>query len=190
MTYPNRNISVCTQNDDKYKEYVLCLREYTSKNLITLAQDRINLIEPQSIDLTDVSEYTVKQAFSILKVPVITDDSGIYFSKFNKFPGSNTKNLLKTLGLKNLYNLAKSTDNDLKFVVSLTYYNGEILKTFTGELDGEIIDKYDEEFKNYNDIFIPKGHNKPLSKISIEERAFFSHRKKALDEFISWFLKF
>ena len=53
---------------------------------VQLTQIKIDLIEPQTLSLSEISAHKAKQAFAIANKPVIVEDSGAFFDAYNEFP--------------------------------------------------------------------------------------------------------
>jgi XTP/dITP diphosphohydrolase len=86
---------------------------------------------------------------------------------------------------KLLFNLHKNTNRKARFrtVISLITGGKEFL--FEGVCNGVIInEKSGSNGFGYDPVFVPEGSSKTFAEMSIEEKAAFSHRKKALEKLI------
>ena len=90
---------------------------------------------------------------------------------------ANTQLLLTELGSKS---------RNARFVCTLALLVEGIMIHATGTLEGTIIDKPrgDEGF-GYDPIFVPKGSNKTLAEMSLEEKNGISHRTLAVRELMT-----
>lgn len=140
-----------------------------------------------------------KAIYTIHKVPVIADDSGLSVEQLNGEPGvysaryagenctydDNNQKLIREL-------VKFEEPHKAKFVCSAVFYDGENIETAFGELHGEIV----SEFKGthgfgYDPIFIPKDSNRTLAEFSSEEKNNISHRAIAfntLKDLLDWVL--
>ncbi|VAX25090.1 Nucleoside 5-triphosphatase RdgB (dHAPTP, dITP, XTP-specific) [hydrothermal vent metagenome] len=128
--------------------------------------------------------------YSLHKLPVIADDSGLAVEQLNGEPGiysaryagenctydDNNKKLIKVLQ-------QYDTPHKAKFVCSAIYYDGENKITAVGELPGKII----SEFRGtngfgYDPIFVPDGFDRTLAELTTEEKNKISHRAKAFNK--------
>ncbi len=130
-----------------------------------------------------------KAIYTIHKVPVIADDSGLSVEQLNGEPGvysaryAGENCTYDDNNQKLIRELAKFEEpHKAKFVCSSVFYDGENIKTAFGELHGEIV----SEFKGthgfgYDPIFIPKDSNRTLAEFSSEEKNKISHRAIAFN---------
>ncbi|MEK7153184.1 MAG: non-canonical purine NTP pyrophosphatase, partial [Patescibacteria group bacterium] len=72
---------------------------------------KIDLDEIQSLDLKAVAEHKVRQAYAILKRPVLVEDVGFTFEAMGRLPGPLIKWFLEELGVAGLCNLADGLEH-------------------------------------------------------------------------------
>lgn len=176
-----------TENKSKFKEAKLILKSINIK----LVQKNLKLKETQTLDQKAVVIEKAKQAYSIIKKPVLVDDTGIYFEEYKNFPGTYTKVLFESIGFNGLKRLLKTKNKKAYFKTFICYKDNKTEKIFSGIWKGKITEGISKKFNSdwqYNSIFIPIDYKKVLSEIPLEERAKKSHRKKAFDKLIK-FLK-
>ncbi|MBI5149056.1 non-canonical purine NTP pyrophosphatase [Candidatus Pacearchaeota archaeon] len=172
-----KQVYFITENESKFKEARLILQN------IKLVMKDLKLEEPKTLDQEQVVKNKAEQAFQKLKKPVIVDDTGIYFSEYKIFPGTYTKTLFQAIGFKGVEKLLDKANRDAYFKTIICYKDGKTEEIFFGIWKGKIVKEISKKFNpdwEYNSIFVPQNFNKPLSEISLQERAKFSHRKKAL----------
>jgi len=178
-----KEISFITGNKSKFKEAEEIMKEINVK----LTQEDLKFNEVRSTDQEKVVIEKARNAFNALKKPVITDDTAIYFSAYNKFPGTYTNYVFESLGFEGILRLLKGKSRKAYFKTILCYKDKKTEKIFSGIWEGTISPNVKGNFNpdwQYNGIFVPKGSKKFLSQISIEERAKNSHRKKAFNKLI------
>lgn len=122
-----------------------------------------------------------------LKMPVLSDDSGICVKALNEAPGIYSARYAgdgidehnNQLLLKNMQGVL---DRSAKFVCCIVYYdNGKILSA-TGETHGYILDKeYGEHGFGYDPLFYSKDLEKCFGLASPEEKDRVSHRFRAVE---------
>ncbi|MBU1043894.1 MAG: hypothetical protein KJ915_05795 [Candidatus Omnitrophica bacterium] len=185
MKYPF--IYICTQNKSKFDEYLACFEFYKYTASLFTRND-VDLTEPKSLSLEEVAINKATQAYSILKKPVLTDDTGLFLSRFPNFPGTYTKFLSKTLGIDYIYKLISESKSTLCFKIVLCFYNGLDYEIFNGTMKGTLNHNFTKSSAtlSYNDLFIPDGKTEPLSEIPLSERIKISHRSKAIKKFVDW----
>ena len=71
---------------------------------IDLAQAELDLLEPQATSLTYISKFKAVHAWKKLKKPLFVDDGGIFFEKYNNFPGTMSKYVAHGLGSEGIIN--------------------------------------------------------------------------------------
>jgi len=182
-----KKVNIITSNESKLREFTAILKPLG----YTVEGKKLDLVEPKNLDQIEVAVFTAKQAFNIIKEPLITDDTGIYFSYYNNFPGTFTKFLFQAVGLEGIKRLMDIKNKRAYFQTTLCFIDSQVTKTFQGRLEGTIVlqeSSYYNQNWSYDSIFIPKGSKRYFSEYSIEERKLISHRAKALAELIK-FLK-
>lgn len=157
--------------------------ELVSKDL-KIPEGEFDSIEKVAID-------KAKQAFAILKKPLIAEDTGVFFSAYKNFPGIYTKRMYSSLGFKGLLKLLHGENRKGLFQSSICFiWKKNSCKVFTGKLYGKFAEKVFEKKADrlpYEKIFKPNVKKTVLVKIPIDEKNKFSHRaiaSKKLKEFL------
>lgn len=145
---------------------------------IGIIQKKMDIIEPQADNSTEVAQFKAKQAYDILHKPVLVDDSSFHITALGGFPGPYIKYMLTSIGIDGILSFMKGkTDRSAYFTSSLVYID-ELGKEHIFEdspLRGvitETIDNYESE-KSWSElfkIFIPNGFDKVLARMTDEER--------------------
>ncbi len=171
-----------TGNKHKFEEVSSVLGAYD----IDLEIADVNLVEPDYSSIERIAEAKVKQAFQILKQPVIVDDTGIYFEAYPNFPGTNAKWAFETIGYAGFFKLLKGTSKKASFKTVIAFFDGVGKPNlFSGELGGSIALKVHKPKANvlpYERIFIPDKQSKPMVYASREEKNSCSHRAVAAEK--------
>jgi len=165
-----------TSNKNKLKEFEEILG-FKLKNI------SLDLKEIQSIDAKEVVIYKAKEAFKIIKKPVIVEDSALYFEAWNGLPGALIKLFESKIGYKTLCKIL-GKNRKAKAQTVIGYFDGRNYKNFIGEIEGKI--SFKPKGKNgfgWDVIFIPKGHQKTFAQMSQKEKNEISMRKIALERF-------
>ena len=114
-------IHFITSNKGKAKT----LQNYFDKNCqtdIVILPTNLNLIEPQADTVADVSLFKARQAYQMLKQPVLVEDGGFAIEALNGFPGVYTKYSNLTLGAEGIIKLMEGQKNRrAKFISTATY---------------------------------------------------------------------
>ncbi len=150
---------------------------------IPLEHKKLDLIEIQSLDVKEVVEHKVKEAFRILKKPVLVEDTSLIINDLGKLPGTFIKWFLQEIGVEGICKLANGTNRDATTQVLYGFYDGKIIKFFEGKIDGTIATK--PRGKNgfgFDSIFIPKGQKKTQAEMTEEEFDTYNKRRIALEK--------
>jgi XTP/dITP diphosphohydrolase len=146
--------------------------------------------EIQSQDLNKIAKESVRYVYNQLKKPVFLEDSGLFISALNGFPGPYSSFVYKTIGLQGILNLMKNIkERTAKFISVVAYHDGNTPQTFQGTILGKISERPQGNAGfGYDPIFIPEAHTKTFAQIP-EIKAKLSHRIKAIDKFKAWLVE-
>lgn len=177
-----------TGNHDKFET----VAQYMQKNApqYILRQCAHELIEIQSYDQKEIALDKARQAWNFLKQPVLVDDAGIYFEKYNRFPGVLTKYVYMGLGLEGLLKLVEPGDRAFFCLHLIYWYGPEQYEIFHSDCFGTIVHQNEyqaTEHSPYNALFIPDGSNKTLAELKlIGDYEQHDYRIRALKKFLAW----
>ena len=132
----------------------------------------LDLDEIQSVDPEEVISHKVKQAYGVLKKPVLVEDASLIFNALGKLPGPFIKWFMKEMGNEGLCRLLKDFDDrSAKGVVGFGFYDGQELRVLIHSVDGSVPEspRGDQGF-GWDPIFIPKGYDKTWAEMNEEER--------------------
>ena len=167
-------ITFVTSNDNKAREAEQILG-------VSLARHSLELDEIQSMDLAEVVEHKVRQAYSILKKPVLVEDVGFYIKQWNGFPGPLVKWLQETMGYTKLTKLLDKKNRQVEWQVMYGFFDGKKVQIFKGSGLGTIADKpRGTKGWGFDTILIPKGSAKTYAQMGSDERIKVSARMLAL----------
>ncbi|HII15388.1 MAG TPA: RdgB/HAM1 family non-canonical purine NTP pyrophosphatase [Nanoarchaeota archaeon] len=174
-----------TGNRNKFDE----VKKVTDRYGIELEWSDIDVVEQK---LKTEKEVAIAKALSALKIlhkPVLVEDTGIYFDAFKNFPGPNAKVVFEGVGSEGVLKLLEGKPRGAKFVTSFAFATPNLHPiAFVGECRGKIAEKISPIISfAYDAIFIPEGETRTFSEMTKEEKEQYSHRAKALDEFIRWY---
>jgi non-canonical purine NTP pyrophosphatase (RdgB/HAM1 family) len=156
------------------------LKEFESILGIKLNHFDLDLDEIQSVDVEEVARHKVKQAYDILKEPVIVEDTGLYFEELNGLPGALVKFFVKRLTLEQMCSLI-GENRRATAITCIAFFDGKELKTFKGETKGEIAkEPRGTNGFGWDPIFIPEGYSQTFAEISSEEKEYKFMRKEAI----------
>lgn len=165
-----------TGNGHKLKE----LEAILPKEL-KLASCKLDLDEIQSLDLHQIVERKLEQAYAIMKDPVIVEDVSAELESLNGLPGPFVKFFEEKLGKGALYKLGGEGDR-VRIVCTMGYFNGKKKVLVEGEFSGTITASRGVEGFGFDFSIIPDGYEKTMSELGIEVKNTISHRFRAAQE--------
>lgn len=151
---------------------------------IDVPHHKLDLDEIQSLDLRIVAEHKARQAFEILRTPVLVEDVALTFTAMGNLPGTLVKWFLEDLGVEKMAALAQSLEHQ-KAVASIcyVYFDGQEIKFFEQDVSGQITPtpRGDRGF-GWNYIFMPDGSGKTFAEMDDETVKPFSPRFLAIEK--------
>lgn len=144
---------------------------------------KIDLDELQSLDTHEIVEHKAKQAYDILKSPVLIEDVSLTFKALGRLPGPFIKWFIEELDYQGLVKLLDGYDDrSAHAVCCYGFYDGKDLRFFEGGVLGSIAPepKGDGGF-GFDPIFIPDGYAITRAEMSEDDYDKTSPRKFALD---------
>lgn len=145
---------------------------------------KLDLEEIQSLDLHEVAEHKVREAYAILKRPVLIEDASLTFTAMGRLPGTFIKWFIEEIGYDGLVRLAASLPSqDAVGRVIYALYDGTDIKFFEGEMRGKMADgpRGSGGF-GFDPIFINEEFpDKTRGELSPEDYAATSYRTRAME---------
>jgi non-canonical purine NTP pyrophosphatase (RdgB/HAM1 family) len=157
-------ITFITGNQDK--------ADYLAKYLgFYLEHMKLDLDEIQSLDLREVIEHKVRQAYLILGKPVIVEDTSLEFTSLGRLPGTFIKFFWEELGPEMLCNIIVGPDRTATARSMFGYFDGENLRILEGTLKGKIANKpAGDNGYGWDKVFIPIG--KSITRASLDDEEY------------------
>ena len=170
-----KTITLITTNQHKAD----FLQKHLSRKIDHLALD---LDEIQSLDLREIAEHKVRQAYKHVKGAVLVEDVSLTINTMGKLPGPFIKWFVNELGNDGICKLAGLyEDREAKVAIVYAYFDGKILKFFEGSEKGTIAQQpRGTGGFGWNPIFIPADSNKTYAEMDEEETAQFSLRSPVI----------
>jgi inosine triphosphate pyrophosphatase len=137
--------------------------DYLSKSLgMVLDHQKIDLDEIQSPDPTIVIQHKVRQAYELLKKPVLVEDTSLSFNALDGLPGTFVKFFVEANdGLESMCRMLDGFEDRSAYASAVYgYYDGDNMKLFSGRLDGRIATHArGEGGYGWDKIFEPVGYS-------------------------------
>jgi len=184
-----RKIIFVSSNSGKIEEISKHLKNFS----IEVEGKILEMPEISSDNQEEVAKEKAKYAARIAGKTVITEDTGVYFEAYKNFPGTHPKFIFETIGYEGIMKLLERKNRKAFFKTVVSYCeSGKEPKVFIGICKGTITEKVIGESHPrlpYDSIFIPDGDSRVFAEMTKEEKAKYSHRAKAMEEFAKWFNK-
>jgi len=145
---------------------------------------KLDLDELQTMDLHTVVEHKVRQAYDIVKQPVVVEDATLTFPAMGRLPGTLIKWFIEELGYDGLLKLANSLDSQEAIgLMCYGYFDGTELRFFDGEMRGHIAKEVrgDKGF-GFDPIFINDGYDITRAEMTESDYAETSYRTPAIEK--------
>ncbi len=134
--------------------------DYVAKYLgFPVAHQKIDLDEIQSLDLKEIVDYKVRQAYDVIETPVLVEDVALEFSALGRFPGTFIKFLVDEVSFETICRMLDGLSREAVARCVFGYYDGTEVRFFEGSLNGMIADQPSGESGfGWDKIFIPEGY--------------------------------
>ncbi len=160
-----------------------------------IVQQSLELMEPQADTATEVAIAKARQAYSLLRQPVLVDDSSFHIAALGGFPGPYIKYMLSTIGIEGIISFMKGKKNrQAYFLSSLVFIDGKGVEhifedaPYRGVITSEI-DTYESEtaWSELYKIFIPDGSDKVLARMNSDDHAKVDRQQlNSYEKFCFW----
>jgi len=179
-----KEVVFVSKNKNKAKEIVEILKH----GGIQVIHKEAELDEIQDPDVACVAKHKALLAYTIFKMPVLVEDTGLYIATMHGYPGSLIKHFLAAIGQQGIIDFLKNKERAARAVTAFAFCEGpDKVHISKGETAGEIsIAIKGQSGFGWDPIFVPEGHEKTYAQMSMEEKNAISHRKKALEKFCEW----
>jgi non-canonical purine NTP pyrophosphatase (RdgB/HAM1 family) len=131
------NVTFITGNSKK--------AEYLEKLLgLKIKNQKLSLDEIQSLDVSEIVEHKVKQAYKLVGIPVLVEDVSLEFEELNGLPGPFIKFFVDNVPFERICNLIKENRKATARCV-FGYYDGVNLKLIEGKLEEKLLPNQEEK---------------------------------------------
>lgn len=145
--------------------------DYLAKYLGCLVDHKkVDLDEIQSMDLKEIVEHKVRQAFEIIKSPVIVEDVALEFEALNGLPGPFIRFFVDHIPFETICSMINGKTRNAIAKCVFGYYDGNKLELFEGQLKGRIAETpAGENGFGWDRIFIPEGYDETRASLNEED---------------------
>ena len=167
--------------------------EQLSKHLkIDIDHKKLDLEEVQSLNLEKIVIQKAKDAYEIIKSPVLVEDVSLKYDALGNLPGPLIKWFLEELGNKGLCRLLNhyNKDRSAEAEVAFCLYDGEEPKIFNSVIKGRIsAHPRGAGGFGWDPIFIEGGSKETWAEIAGENAGSSAMRKIALEKLAEYLNK-
>lgn len=145
--------------------------DYLSRLLgIPLTHQMINLDELQSVDLHEIVEHKVRQAYDVVGRPVLVEDVSLEFCALGALPGPYIKWFIEYAGAEACCRMLNGfTDRSAIIRCTFGYYDGKTVTMFDSAMNGQISrEPRGENGYGFDTIFICDGYEITRAEMSQE----------------------
>lgn len=158
-----KNITFITGNQNKADYLAKCLG-------YPVSHIKLELDEIQSLDLNEIVEHKVKQAYQIIQSPVIVEDVSLEFEALGGLPGPFIRFFIEKVPFGTICSLVNGLSRKATARCVFGYYDGLELKLFEGHLDGKIAETPSGDAGyGWDKIFIPEGYHVTRAELNEED---------------------
>ena len=184
-----KTVHFVTTNKHKFNE----VKDILSKFNINVKQLELEKIEPKDYTVEQVAKTAAETIANQVKMPIVLEDTGIFFEAYTNFPGPLPKFVFDNIGYKGILKLLDNESRNAYFKTITAYAEpGKQAVLFKGIMKGKLTEKVynqDKDVMPYERIFIPESFNTTLSDMNREQKNNLSHRSKAFKKFGEWFIE-
>lgn len=129
---------------------------------------KLDLDEIQSLDLKEIVEHKVRQAYEKIGKPVIVEDVALGFEALGGLPGPFIKFFVDKVPFETICSMIDGKTRNATARCVFGYFDGKDLELFEGSLDGQIAEiPSGENGYGWDKIFIPQGYE--VTRASLNE---------------------
>jgi non-canonical purine NTP pyrophosphatase (RdgB/HAM1 family) len=145
--------------------------DYLAKYLdMDIEHRKLDLDELQSLDLRTIVDHKVRQAYDLIKSPVLVEDVSLEFCALGRFPGPFVRYLVEEVDEETICRTLDGLKRDAIGRSMFGYYNGEEVVFFEGSIKGTIADHpLGENGFGWDKIFIPEGYDVTRAELGDED---------------------
>lgn len=172
--------SVVTSNANKAREIAAFFHNVAQVDHIDL-----DCPEIRDDDVGVIAKRKAEYAYSMLGVPLMTDDTCFCISVLGGFPGPYAAYVQRTIGNPGILRLlGGKPDRRAYFETAIAFADGEGIRVFRGKIEGKVVSPRGSDGFGYDPIFEWEGRT--LAELSLEEKSRVSHRARALTLLKDW----
>ena len=172
-----------TSNQHKYDE----ISSIMEKGGFKVQWRKMKYQEIQADTTEEVSLDSAKKLAPLLGEEFFLEDTGLYITALNGFPGPYSSYVQDTIGNPGILRLIDGLNRKAFFLTVITFYDGTGFHQFSGRLDGSLAREIAGKGGfGYDPIFIPEGESLTLGQLPVFTKNSISHRRRAVTAFMEF----
>lgn len=176
-------ITFVTSNEGKFMEISHEMRQHG----IEIRWEKVEYDEIQGNDTHEISLRSCNDIMEKVTGDFFLEDTGLYCTALNGFPGPYAKYAQHTIGNRGLIRLLEGSERSAYFLTVISLRHGNRVIQFDGKVNGTISEN--EKGSNgfgFDPVFIPEGQNRTLAEMNLQEKNAFSHRGIAVRKLLRY----
>ncbi|KUO42785.1 MAG: non-canonical purine NTP pyrophosphatase [Hadesarchaea archaeon YNP_N21] len=177
-----------TGNKHKFKE----INEIAKKFGLHIEMRDIPCNELQHDRIEEISRFAVEEACAALEKACFVEDAGLFIKALRGFPGPYSNFVYRTLGNEGLLKLMEGErDRRAEFRSAIGYCEpGMKPRVFLGKVKGSIALEVRGKFGfGFDPVFVAENTDKTFGEMEISEKNMISHRARAMQKFLKWYIQ-
>ncbi len=157
---------------------------------LTVARIQSKGSEVQSDDPGEIAKFAAKEASKSAGRPLVVEDTGLFISSLNGFPGPYANYAYRKLGLDTVLRMLEGSRSRVaRFESAVAYCEpGGRPMLFRGSLRGRVGTRaLGSRGFGFDPIFVPRGENATLAQMTLQRKCSLSHRAIAVRKFGEWY---
>ena len=154
-----------------------------------ITSQKVELEEIQSMDVREIVEHKLREAYRQVGKPVIVEDVGAGLASLKGLPGPFMKFFEQRLGRDALYQIQKVPNDSVTIQSIAGFYDGQRMLFGEGIVRGHIAAPRGENGFGFDSVVVPDnqpdGQQRTFAEMTTEEKNAISHRGQALRALLS-----
>lgn len=181
----NQPIIFATGNANKLKELIVIAADSD----LQFSHQQIDIDEIQSLDVQEIVEHKLREAYRQIGKPLIVEDVGAGLDSLNGLPGPFMKFFEQRLGPDALFQIQKVPNDKVTIRCIAGYYDGQRMLFGEGIVEGHITTARGDNGFGFDSVVVPdgqpKGQERTYAQMTNEEKGIIGHRGKALRKLLA-----
>lgn len=173
-----KTVYLATGNKHKLEE----IGEVFSKFGIEVKGIDLKPEEDKTKTIQEIAKNSAKVVAEKIKKPAMADDTGIFFTAMDNWPGNSPGDIFREMGYEGIFKALKGKTREAYFETAAAYCEpGKEPVVFSDRLKGKITKEVvgvNREVMPYEKIFIPEGYDEVIG-LMPEIKKKISHRIRA-----------